>query len=118
MKVKRAPANQFKKMVGSKTGESYGESCLLRDSEDFRVHLDIIPPHHSGSAFHFHLHSDESIFILEGTLFACEEDEILQVRQGDFITFEKGDKKHRIENRSDSPAKILVITTANSKATF
>lgn len=111
MKITRGIGLQFEELSSQETGELYSLSAILERGSDLFIHLEKLPPERRISAPHTHLDTDECIYVLEGTVFAINGPEILQIRKGDFLRFDKGAQKlHTIENRSKEMAVLLVMT--------
>lgn len=109
MDLMRNIQKSFKQLY-SRENTEYSLSSILENGEDFFIHEDIIGPGNWTSHPHYHNHTDECLYVLEGSVFAHFGKEIHHLRKGDFAKFPKGSEEfHGIENRSSEPAKILVI---------
>ncbi|MCF8059221.1 MAG: cupin domain-containing protein [Bacteriovoracaceae bacterium] len=120
MKITRGVGLQFQELISKETGEKYSFSTILERDRDFFIHLERLPSTRRISAPHAHSDTDECIYVLEGTVFAINGQEIVQIRKGDFVRFDKGSHQlHTIENRSTEEAVLLVVTkTQSTKPVF
>lgn len=102
-------------LKSKKTGEFYSQSSVITDHfgfTDLFVHHEILLPGIKASHPHYHLQSEELIFVIEGSPIARYGDEIVQLKPGDFVGFKPGiPKYHVIENRSDIRVMLLVINS-------
>jgi|GEM_PF-2068590 len=109
MDLRRNIQKTFKQLY-SRENTEYSLSSILENGEDFFIHEDIIEPGNWTSHPHLHNHTDECLYVLEGSVFAHFGKEIHHLRKGDFAKFPKGGEEyHGIENRSLEKAKVLVI---------
>lgn len=81
----------------------------------FGVHLEELPPGSSSSFRHWHETEDEMVLMLEGRLVLAEDGEDTLV-SGDVACWPAGSPVgHCLENRSDAPARYLVIGTRHHR---
>jgi uncharacterized cupin superfamily protein len=77
----------------------------------FGAFLEELPPGSRSGHRHWHEGEDEMIVMLSGEVVLVEDDETLLVA-GDVAAWPAGDPVgHRLDNRSDTPARYLVIGT-------
>jgi uncharacterized cupin superfamily protein len=102
-------------LKSNKTEDFYSQSAVITDYFDFKdvfVHHEIIPPGIKSSHPHYHLRSEELIFILDGKPTANCSDEIVQLQPGDFIGFKPGiPQYHYLENKTNTTVTLLVISS-------
>jgi uncharacterized cupin superfamily protein len=78
----------------------------------FGAFLQVIPPGSRSSAAHWHSAEDEMIYVLDGTLTLVEGGAETLLRPGDAAVFKAGvPVGHFLENRSERPARCLVVGT-------
>jgi quercetin dioxygenase-like cupin family protein len=85
---------------------------LLRSEEsDGRIGLIevVIPPGAKGPPLHTH-EFDESFYVLEGELTFRLGDELITAGPGE-LAFALGGVRHTLANRSDKPARFLIVCT-------
>ncbi|MFW2542177.1 cupin domain-containing protein [Primorskyibacter sp. 2E107] len=91
------------------------EALLFSDSgglSQFGAAEEILPPGSRSSNLHWHEEEDEFVYVLEGTLVLCEGDSEDTLAVGDAACFRAGAREgHCLENRSDAPARLLVVGT-------
>lgn len=91
------------------------ESLLFSDSgglTQFGARVEILSPGASSSYPHWHESEDEMVYVLEGTLTLIEGDHEEVISAGSAATFVAGtETAHSFVNRSDAPARILVMGT-------
>ena len=76
----------------------------------FGVNITILPPGGRSSLRHWHLHEDEFVMILDGTLTLVTDDGEHAMGPGDCAAFPAGDPVgHTMVNRSDAEARFLVV---------
>lgn len=79
----------------------------------FGAFIEELPPGSASGHRHWHETEDEMVVVLEGTLVLVEDKEVALSR-GDVACWAAGSGVgHRLENRSDHPARYLVIGTRN-----
>lgn len=79
----------------------------------FGAFVEELPPGSSSGHRHWHETEDEMIYVLSGDLVLVEESET-PLAPGDAACWPAGSPVgHRLENRSDAPARYLVIGTRN-----
>jgi uncharacterized cupin superfamily protein len=84
-------------------------------AEDLGASLFEVPPGSSTFPLHVHHANEEMLIVLAGTptLRTLEGDRELQ--PGELVAFPAGDRGgHRIDNRSDSPVRLLMVSTMNA----
>ncbi|MBV2358310.1 cupin domain-containing protein [Thalassococcus sp. CAU 1522] len=100
------------------------EALLFSDSgglTQFGAFVEILPPGSASSIAHWHSEEDEMVFVLAGTVTLLEGDTETALTPGKAATFKAGvPVGHRLENRSDAPARYLVIGTraAQDRVTY
>ncbi|MFD2261631.1 cupin domain-containing protein [Lacibacterium aquatile] len=78
----------------------------------FGTFVHILAPGSSSSLKHWHAGEDEMIFVLAGEVTVIEGDVATLLHPGDAATFKAGDAVgHRVENRSGTEVRFLVIGT-------
>jgi uncharacterized cupin superfamily protein len=76
----------------------------------FGVNLVTLEPGVWSSQRHWHSHEDEFVQVLEGELVLVDDSGEHVMRAGDCAGFKAGDRNgHHLQNRSDRPAKLLVV---------
>jgi uncharacterized cupin superfamily protein len=76
----------------------------------FGVNLVTLGPGVWSSQRHWHSHEDEFAYVLEGELVMVDDDGEQIMRPGDCAAFKAGERNgHCLQNRSDKPAKLLVV---------
>ena len=81
----------------------------------FGAFLEELPPGSSSGQRHWHEQEDEMILMLSGQLVLVEDRESLLVA-GDVAAWPAGNPVgHRLDNRSDQPARYLVIGTRSGR---
>ena len=78
----------------------------------FGALIQILPPGSRSAIKHWHSAEDEMIYVLEGHITLIEGETETLLKPGDAATFRAGDSTgHCLENRSDRPARCLVVGT-------
>jgi uncharacterized cupin superfamily protein len=81
----------------------------------FGAFLEELPPGSRSGHRHWHEAEDEMIWMIEGEVVLVEETETI-LRAGDVATWPAGNPVgHRLDNRSDAPARYLVIGTRKDR---
>lgn len=81
----------------------------------FGAFLEELPPGSSSGHRHWHETEDEMILMLAGTVVLVEDRETT-LHAGDAAAWPAGQAVgHRLDNRSDAPARYLVIGTRNQR---
>ena len=118
---KRIDRTKTQRVVGTLYPPPFDEPCRSRVRErlgdaagltQFGVNHLTLPPGAWSSQRHWHTHTDEFVFVLQGevTLITDEGQEIL--RAGDCAGFKAGDPNgHCLQNHSDRDAVVLEIGT-------
>ena len=84
----------------------------------FGAFVEELPPGSASGHRHWHETEDEMILMLSGEVVLCEEDET-PLRAGDVAAWPAGHPVgHCLVNRSDAPARYLVIGTRNGRDTI
>ena len=84
----------------------------------FGAFLEELPPGSRSGHRHWHAAEDEMILLLAGELVLVEDEETI-LRQGDAAAWPAGHPVgHRLDNRSDAPARYLVIGTRKDRDTI
>ncbi|MFV0409275.1 MAG: cupin domain-containing protein [Paracoccus sp. (in: a-proteobacteria)] len=69
-------------------------------------------PGQRSSTRHWHTHSDEALYVLEGRLSVIEDDGAHDIGPGDSTVWPAGvANAHSVENRSNAPARFLIAGT-------
>lgn len=117
--AKRIDAERVRKHIGSGYPPPYGEPCAQRERRRLAeaaglskigVTLLRLPPGTWSTQRHWHINSDEFVYVVSGevTLVTDDGDEVL--RAGDSAGFKAGDPNgHHLQNRSNSDALVLEI---------
>ena len=91
------------------------EALLFSDSgglTQFGAFVEILSPGAASSHAHWHEEEDEMVYMLDGEVTLIEGETEHALTAGDAATFAAGAPVgHRLENRSDAPARYLVIGT-------
>jgi|AACY02.2.fsa_nt_gi Uncharacterized conserved protein, contains double-stranded beta-helix domain len=96
-------------VCGSSSVQSLGDAGALTQ---FGVNLKTLAPGARSSIKHWHLNSDELIYVLAGEVTLHEGDRIETLQEGDVATFKAGVAAgHCLENRTDAPCSFLEIGT-------
>lgn len=91
----------------------YGKSDQIFHTDQLFLYSELIPAGRKASAPHSHSAIDEIIYITEGELIAHEGDEFITLKKGDSICFKaKSEKKHFLENKTDSDAQFLIFRSS------
>lgn len=69
-----------------------------------------VPPRFSGQPLHYHAHTQEVVYVLEGTLTVGLGKETLEAPSGSFVLIPPN-QVHNLINRSGSPARFLVLSS-------
>jgi transcriptional regulator with XRE-family HTH domain len=81
-------------------------------SRSLKMFLLTIPPGcNTGNNCHLH-QGEEHYLVLEGWVRAVEGDKTVDLKPGDSFHW-NGYLRHRVENAGDTPAKLVVVTTAD-----
>jgi uncharacterized cupin superfamily protein len=81
----------------------------------FGAFIEELPPGSRSGRRHWHETEDEMVLILSGEIVLVEEEETV-LRAGDAACWPAGHAVgHRLDNRSDHPARYLVIGTRNDR---
>jgi uncharacterized cupin superfamily protein len=81
----------------------------------FGAFIEELPPGSRSGRRHWHETADEMVLILSGEVVLVEEEETV-LRAGDAACWPAGQAVgHRLDNRSDAPARYLVIGTRNDR---
>lgn len=84
----------------------------------FGAFIEELPPGSSSGQRHWHAHEDEMILMLSGSVVLVEEVET-PLQPGDAATWPAGTPVgHRLDNRSNAPARYLVIGTRAQRDTI
>lgn len=104
-----------RQLQSKKTGECYSQSSVITDHfgfTDLFVHHEILPPGIKSSHPHYHMQSEEMIFVIGGEPIAIYGDDVVQLKPGDFIGFKPGiPEYHVLENKTDATVTLLVISS-------
>jgi quercetin dioxygenase-like cupin family protein len=77
------------------------------DTEGTLVQFEfVVPPNVKVPAPHFHVHVDETLYILEGVLTQIVDNEILELNAGDTCFIKRG-VVHGFDNKHDKPVRVL-----------
>jgi len=103
--------------LSGKTGEKYSLSADISEAlglQNVSVRHEIIPAGRRASRSHTHTHKEEMIFVLEGTPTAVLNGTETVCSVGDSFGFKPGESNyHYVENRTQSVARVLVISSLN-----
>ena len=119
MRMQKSLERIHRQLKSQKTGEEYSLSSVVSDAlqaEDIFLSHEIIRPNSRSSAPHFHIATDEIIYVLEGTVIAVESDTDFVLNKGDSIMFEKNSsQRHFLKNESNHDCQVLVIRKKTEK---
>ncbi|WP_425098818.1 cupin domain-containing protein [Tropicibacter sp. S64] len=91
------------------------ESLRFSDSgglTQFGAAEEILPPGSRTATLHWHAEEDELVYVLEGEVILREGTDETPLGTGEAACFKAGVATgHCIENRSDAPARLLVVGT-------
>jgi uncharacterized cupin superfamily protein len=72
----------------------------------------VLEPGQKSFPYHFHHSNEEMLIVLEGSVTVRTPDDNLAAGNGDAMIFRRGpDGAHQVINTSESPARILMIST-------
>ena len=98
--------------AGQMAGRSSQRLGELAGLTQFGVNIVTLAPGAVASLRHWHLREDEFAMVLEGTLTLVEEGGEAEMRPGDCAAWQAGVANgHRFINRSDAPARFLIVGT-------
>ncbi|MDA0339371.1 MAG: cupin domain-containing protein [Proteobacteria bacterium] len=101
----RSPHLSLGPYEGRRLGDYFG---LMQ----FGVSVEILPPGSKSLLRHWHAKSDELLYVLEGELTLITNDGEAALTPGHATGFKAGGgDAHHLENRSNEPAKFLVVGT-------
>jgi uncharacterized cupin superfamily protein len=81
----------------------------------FGAFVEELPPGSRSGHRHWHETEDEMVYVLSGVVVLVEDEETV-LRAGDAAAWPAGSPVgHRLDNRSDRPARYLVIGTRNRR---
>ncbi len=92
------------------TGNYFGLNFIATGREtDGKYFLSetIIPAGDPGPPVHVHSREDEGFFLKRGQLKVLVNDEVIELKTGDFLNIEKGEK-HTWRNESDEAAELII----------
>lgn len=99
----------FKSILGNAEWRGLGDQFHLTQ---FGANLETLHPNAQSSLRHWHTHSDEFIYVLEGELCLVTENGESIMTAGMCIGFKAGDANgHHLVNNSQKTAKFLVVGT-------
>ena len=76
------------------------------------INLVTLAPGQKTSDRHWHSRSDEALYVLEGRVTVIEDDGPHEIAAGDSAIWPAGVANgHSVENRSDAPARLLIVGT-------
>lgn len=91
------------------------EALLFSDSgglTQFGAFVEVLAPGAASSHAHWHAEEDEMVYVLDGEVVLTEGETETTLTPGMAATFAAGvDVGHRLENRTEIPARYLVIGT-------
>lgn len=98
--------------AGQMAGRSSRRLGDLAGLTQFGVNIVTLEPGAPASLRHWHLNEDEFAMVLEGDLVLVEDEGETPMRPGDCAAWKAGvPNGHRFVNRSDAPARFLVVGT-------
>lgn len=93
----------------------YAASAKIFHTDQLFLYSELVEPKTKSSAPHFHKKIDEAILIVEGELWAYEDDQSKLLKQGDSICFKANSQKnHYLKNKSDQKARFLLFRSSLS----
>jgi len=96
----------------SHPGASFSTRTLVRSEESadaVGIVVNTVPADWEGTSLHHHAF-DEAFYVLEGELTLQVDDEV-SVRRAGELGFASGGVRHAVANRSDRPARYLLVLT-------
>ncbi len=93
-------------------GRSAQQLGVLAGLTQFGVNIVTLQPGAVASLRHWHLREDEFAMVLDGVLTLVEDEAEIEMRAGEFAAWKAGvPNGHRFVNRTDAPARFLVVGT-------
>jgi uncharacterized cupin superfamily protein len=121
---KRIDPSEIPYVVGTLYPTPFDLPCRARERKklgdgagltQFGVNLLRLPPGAWSGQRHWHIHTDEFIYLLAGDVVLVTDDGEETLSVGDAAGFKAGDENgHSLQNRSDSDALILEIGTRDA----
>ncbi len=103
----------FKQKMGPAEGRNLGDHFGLTR---MGVRMETLPPGSMSALRHWHSHSDEFIYVLEGALTLVDEAGGRLIQAGGCVGFKGGDDNgHHLVNHSGASATFLVAGTRHVK---
>ncbi|MDJ0656536.1 MAG: cupin domain-containing protein [Xanthomonadales bacterium] len=104
-----APPEPYAGRLGKREGRELADYFEL---SQFGAHLETLQPGEESALRHWHSHSDEMVYLLEGELVLRSDDGDFPMTPGMVAGFKGGDPvAHHLLNRSDRQARFLVVGT-------
>ena len=95
---------------------AYAHSAKVFETKQLFLYSEKVFPGKRSSAPHFHRSIDEMALVIKGELWAVEGDEEVLISSGDCLLFEaNSEKKHYLENRSETAAEFLLFRRSTTK---
>ncbi|OGA15466.1 MAG: hypothetical protein A3I63_02170 [Betaproteobacteria bacterium RIFCSPLOWO2_02_FULL_66_14] len=99
----------FNSRMGNAEWRALGDAFGLTQ---YGVNLETLQPGAQSALRHWHTLSDEFVYLLEGELVLRTNERESLMTAGSFVGFKAGERDgHHLVNRSDQPARILVVGT-------
>lgn len=84
------------------------------DGEDIGCSLYELPAERRSWPYHYHTENEEAIFVLSGSGSLRIDDEMVPLREGDYVTLPAGQEgAHRVVNDSEGVLRYLMVSTMN-----
>ncbi len=95
---------RYKHLTLAVCGESYHVGVAIEE----------LPPGKQTAPFHYHIHEEEHVYVLEGTPTLRLGDEKHRLKPGDYACFPAGQKAgHCLINESDKPCRYVIVGENN-----
>ena len=94
----------------------YAQSAKIFHTNQLFLYSEKLGPQKKSSAPHYHRTIDEIAYIIQGEIYAIEEESEVLLKKGDSVLFKANSQaKHYLENRSTEPAEFLLFRRSITK---
>ncbi len=88
----------------------YAQSAKIFNTNQLFLFSEKLGPKKKSSSPHYHRSIDEIAYIIQGEIYAIEEESEVLLKQGDSVLFKANSQaKNFLENRSTEPAEFLLF---------